>query len=111
MKNVIQLDDDNYYVGITIADESPLEPGIFLIPRNAIDVEEPNIPDGHRAKWDNKWIFEEILIESELKEIDYEAKAQEDEWIKNKLAAINHAKSLGFTDDMIAVMFPGLGGI
>lgn len=24
-------------------------------------------------------------------------------------SAINHAKSLGFTDDMIRVMFPGLG--
>lgn len=28
-----------------------------------------------------------------------------------RVAAINHAKSLGFTDEMIAVMYPGLGGM
>jgi hypothetical protein len=27
-----------------------------------------------------------------------------------RAAAIAHAKTLGFTDDMIAVMYPGLGG-
>jgi hypothetical protein len=27
-----------------------------------------------------------------------------------RLAAVAHAKSLGFTDEMIAVMYPGLGG-
>ena len=26
-------------------------------------------------------------------------------------AAIEHAKSLGFTGDMIAIMYPGLGGV
>jgi len=27
-----------------------------------------------------------------------------------RVAAVAHAKSLGFTDEMIAVMYPGLGG-
>ena len=60
MKNVIQLDDYGYFVGTTIADESPLEPGIYLIPSNALDVEPPVIPAGHTARWDKACIYEPI---------------------------------------------------
>ena len=51
MKTVIQLDDDGYYVGNTIADPSPLEDGVYLFPRNSIDVPPPVIPDTAKAKW------------------------------------------------------------
>jgi hypothetical protein len=51
MKTVIQLDDDGYYVGNTIADSSPLEDGVYLFPRNSIDVPPPVIPDTAKAKW------------------------------------------------------------
>ena len=60
MKIVSQLDADGYFVGLTIADESPLEPGVFLIPGGAVDVEPPAIPQGHRARWSNGWAFEAI---------------------------------------------------
>lgn len=60
MKQLIQLDIDDYFVGVTVADESPLEPGVFLIPARAIDAEVPNVPTGKRAKWQNEWIFEDI---------------------------------------------------
>lgn len=60
-KPVSQLDPDGYYVGETLADESPLEPGVWHIPGGAIDVPAPQTPEGHRAKWlNNDWIFEEI---------------------------------------------------
>ena len=60
MKIVSQLDADGYFVGLTTADESPLEPGVFLIPGGAVDVEPPVVPDGHRARWSNGWVFEAI---------------------------------------------------
>jgi hypothetical protein len=60
MKQVIQLDADGYFAGLTTADESPLEPGVFLIPAGAIDAPVPVVPEGQRAKWDGEWVFEDI---------------------------------------------------
>lgn len=50
-KPCIQLDGAGYFVGLTVADESPLEPGVFLSPANTVDAEPPVVPDGSRAKW------------------------------------------------------------
>jgi hypothetical protein len=60
MKNVIQLDDNGYFSGVTIADESPLEVGVYLMPANTVDADAPTIPDGHLAKWDGSWMYEPI---------------------------------------------------
>lgn len=60
MKQVIQLDAAGYFVGITIADESPLEPGVFLLPAGTVDADAPVIPDGKKAKWEGAWVFEDI---------------------------------------------------
>lgn len=58
---VIQLDADGYFLCPTEADESPLEPGVFLIPSGAIDAAAPVTPENCRAKWDgSSWIYEEI---------------------------------------------------
>lgn len=66
MKQVIQLDAAGYYVGVTVADESPLEPGVYLLPGNAVDVPAPTIPDNHTARLDNgAWVFEEIVTVEE----------------------------------------------
>ena len=63
MKTVIQLDQQSYYMGSTVADESPLEPGIYLMPAGTIDAEQPIIPKNHRARWvDNSWTFESLPI-------------------------------------------------
>ena len=59
-KQVSQLDADGYFVGVTVADESPLEPGVFLLPAGAIDAAAPVVPEGQRAKWDGAWVFEDI---------------------------------------------------
>ena len=61
MKQVIQLDTAGYFVGFTTADESPLEPGVFLLPAGAIDVQQPTVvPEGKRMKWAGEWIAEDI---------------------------------------------------
>jgi hypothetical protein len=51
MKNVCQLDSHGYFVNVVVADSSPLEAGVFLIPGGAIDAPPPSVPDGMRAKW------------------------------------------------------------
>lgn len=50
-KIVLQLDAEGYFCGTTVADESPLEPGVFLIPAGAIDLPAPIVPEGKRAKF------------------------------------------------------------
>jgi hypothetical protein len=59
-KQVCQLDAESYFVGLTTADESPLEAGVYLIPGGCIDTAAPTIPDGQRAKWVGEWVFEDI---------------------------------------------------
>jgi len=61
MKQVIQLDANGYFAEVTEADESPLEPGVYLLPAGCIDVVVPTIPEGQKAKWDGEWLFENIL--------------------------------------------------
>jgi hypothetical protein len=61
MKQVSQLDQDGYFVGVTTADPSPLEPDVYLIPGGAVDASAPTIPEGKRARWvDGNWVFEDI---------------------------------------------------
>jgi len=59
-KQVCQLDFDGYFVGVTEADESPLEPGVFLLPAKTVDAPAPTIPEGKRAKWEGDWVIEDI---------------------------------------------------
>lgn len=66
-KIVSQLDRDGYFVAPTAADESPLEPGVFLIPALAVDVAPPaEIAAGKRAKLTaGKWVFDDIPHKSD----------------------------------------------
>lgn len=58
-KTVYQTDFDGYYVGPTLADESPLEPGVYLIPGGAIEQVPPSLSNGQRARWVNgAWTVE-----------------------------------------------------
>lgn len=62
-KLVSQLDSQGYFIGTTPADESPREPGVYLIPGGAIDQPAPRVPENHRAKWNGSdWEFELIVI-------------------------------------------------
>lgn len=62
MKKVIQLDSAGYFIGITIADESPLEPGVYHFPANTIDTplrDIPSLKEGQRLRWHDAWIVED----------------------------------------------------
>jgi len=60
-KLVAQLDSQGLFLGETMAHESPLEPGVWLIPAGAIDEPAPEIPEGQQARWvNNAWTFETI---------------------------------------------------
>jgi hypothetical protein len=50
-KTVCQLDRNGFFTGLTTADESPLEPGVFLLPAGAVDAPEPEHKDGFSSKW------------------------------------------------------------
>lgn len=58
MKTVSQLNAQGYFTGPVIADASPLEPGVYLIPGGAIDVAPPTIPAGMVAlRQGSSWVF------------------------------------------------------
>ena len=57
-KIVSQLNQVGYFIGAVAADESPLEPGVFLLPAGAIDVDPPTIPEGKVAlRQGDEWVF------------------------------------------------------
>lgn len=57
-KIVYQCDADGHFLGETIADESPLEPGLFLIPAGAVVQAPPAPGENERAKFDgDKWVL------------------------------------------------------
>ena len=60
MKTVSQLNAQGYFTGPVIADESPLEPGEYLIPGGCVDAPAPTIPSSQRARWADGWVFEDI---------------------------------------------------
>lgn len=52
MKIVSQLDYDGYFVSFATPDESPLEPGVFLLPGGCVDTVPPtNAETGTRWRW------------------------------------------------------------
>jgi hypothetical protein len=63
---VYQTNDAGYFVGVTYADQSPLEPDVWLIPGGCVTIEPPNIED-KVAKWVNGvWVLEDIPVTEEV---------------------------------------------
>ncbi len=58
---VFQTRPDGVFVGYTVADESPNDPGEYLVPGGAVREEPPEFGEGSRARYDWKaqaWIIE-----------------------------------------------------
>lgn len=60
-KEVCQIDANNYFIGTSIAYESPLEPDIYLLPSRSIDTHPPELIEGKMARWDNRWVYDDLL--------------------------------------------------
>lgn len=55
-KTVYQYDLAGMFVGNTEADESPLEPGVFLIPARCVEVAPPEPDSDQWPRWNGaKW--------------------------------------------------------
>lgn len=62
-KTVYQTDAAGYYVGPAIADESPLEQGVYLIPAGCVEIAPPAFTETQRACWNNgAWAVEDIPL-------------------------------------------------
>ncbi|APQ13419.1 phage tail protein [Pseudomonas oryzihabitans] len=52
-KLVYQLDHAGFYLGETVADESPLDPGIYLLPARCVETPPPATwEDSQWPRWD-----------------------------------------------------------
>lgn len=61
-KTVYQLDANGVFVGENVADESPLEQGVFLIPGGCIEIPPPPHIEGEfRAMVDGAWKYFDIV--------------------------------------------------
>lgn len=61
MKTVSQLNADGIFVGPVIADESPLEPGVLLLPAGAVDLAPPLLEAGQFARYEGgAWVVAAI---------------------------------------------------
>lgn len=55
-KIVYQYDNAGMFSGITDADESPLEPGVWLIPAQCVEVSPPEHSENQWPRWNGaKW--------------------------------------------------------
>lgn len=58
---VYQTREDGILIGYEDAQESPLQPGVYLIPAGCVTVEPPEFAEPNRARWDGEtkgWIVE-----------------------------------------------------
>lgn len=64
-KIVFQTDRSGFYVGTTLADESPLEPGVFHIPGGCVETAPPDYSAAESARWDGEgWVIEPLPPET-----------------------------------------------
>jgi hypothetical protein len=93
MKTVYQLDQTGAYLGETIAHESPLEPGVYLIPGGCVETAPPETKEGQIAVWDGVW----TLVDVPEPEKPKEPTAKE---IAAQKVAARKAEILGLLDDI-----------
>lgn len=54
----------------TEADESPLEPGVFLFPRNTTETKPPEIDQHQTVRWTGtEWAIEEVSFETPVNKL------------------------------------------
>ena len=93
MKTVYQLDQNGTYIGETVAHESPLEPGIYLIPGGCIETAPPETKENQVAVWHGVWTLVDVPEPEKPKEPTAEELAAQ------KVAA-RKAEILGLLNDI-----------
>ena len=67
--NVYQTDTQGYFVGVTTADQDPMNPTEWLIPAGCVTEAPTDAPEGSRVKWTGSaWVMEAIPVEPDLEE-------------------------------------------
>lgn len=73
---IYHYNECGYFCGQDIADESPLEPGVYLIPAYATDQEPPVAGENQLVKFvDGVWMLENIPVPEQI--IESEPTAEE----------------------------------
>lgn len=70
-KIVSQLDADGYFVAAVVADESPLEPGVYILPGRCVDKAPPAVlePGKRYRPWGAGWRGEELPPVEEVPQV------------------------------------------
>ena len=71
--NIYNYDNDGFYIGASIADESPLEKGVYLISANATIVKPPEYKEGFDIKFniaENEFEYVEKVVEVDEEKIE-----------------------------------------
>tara|TARA_R110000765_G_scaffold395963_1_gene489747 strand:+ start:1540 stop:1941 length:402 start_codon:yes stop_codon:yes gene_type:complete len=102
--DVYQTNTDGVFVGITTADQDPMDATNWLIPAGCVDTSPPSITDSQFAKWDGSaWSVEDIPVEEPTPEPEPldpadEARAKRDgllassDWTQVADAPVNKAR-------------------
>jgi hypothetical protein len=89
--------NNGYFVGEGFADESPLEPGVFLIPAHATDIAAPKATKDKVIVWNgNDWELQDLPKKPIIDNSEFEAK---------QAARKAIAERLGITADELQLLF------
>jgi hypothetical protein len=68
---------EGYFVGVSEADESPLEEGVYLIPANATTLEAPVVDKGYIQFFDGTtWSIKSIPVEEKKPKLEEVPKSE-----------------------------------
>jgi|LakMenEpi03Aug12_release.lakeMendotaPanAssembly.Ray.scaffolds.fasta_scaffold1960918_2 hypothetical protein len=88
--------ENGYFVGESLADESPLESGVYLIPAHATEIAAPKATKGKVVVWNGSdWELQDLPVAPIIDNSEYEAK---------QAARIAVAERLGLTADEIKLL-------
>ena len=64
--NVYQINSDGVFLGVTIAEQDPLDTNNWLIPALCVETEPPSYTEGQLVRWEgSSWSIEDIPVEEE----------------------------------------------
>ena len=87
---------NGYFVGESLADESPLESGVYLIPAHATEIAAPKATKGKVVVWNgNDWELQNLPQEPVVDNSKFEAK---------QAARTAIAERLGLTADELQLL-------